>query len=275
MEKIRRRRDIKDRLASIDVSVTSRVTAKPDIEARALGESSVLVNGRQISEAEWRSSRAKEIFFYMLYCGAGQTKEQIIAALWPDLPPAKGTSNFHINVYRARRAVFPGIFTLEQGRYKLNPDLNIWFDVTEFEGLLKRAEDLPPDSEARATNLERAIQLYRGAFLEEFYSEWTQTHRRQLEDKYLKALSSLAGFYANKGRYEEAIALLQRFIAIDPYQDEVYFQIMEWHLAAGDRTSALRIYKQYLDSVATEVGFVPSARLKALHSRMSQGKEAI
>jgi two-component SAPR family response regulator len=275
MEKIRMRRDIKSRPITAEVSVVPGTTPKPDIEARALGESVVLINGRQISESEWRSNRAKEIFFYLLRCGAGQTKEQIIAALWPEVSPAKGTSNFHINLYRARRAVFPGIFMIEQGRYKLNPDLNIWFDVAEFERLLKQAENVSPDSEARATNLERAIQLYRGAFMEEFYSEWTEMHRRQLEDKYLKALSLLASFYADKRRYDKAIALLEKSITIDPYQDEIYCQIMQWYLAVEDRASALRTYNQYVDTVAGETEFVPPARMLALRKDILMGKEPI
>jgi len=268
MEKIRRRRDSQRRLAATKSSVGPSVTKKPDIEARALGESSVLVNSRLISEAEWRSSRAKEIFLYMLCCGKGQTKEQITAALWPDLSPAKGTSNFHINLYRARRAIFPGIFTLEQGQYKLNPDLNIWFDVTEFEGLLSQTEKLPPDSEARETNLERAIEIYRGPFMQEFYSEWTEMRRRQLEDKYLKAISMLSNFYGGKGNYDRAITLLEKSLAINPYQDEIYGQIMEWRLVVGDKASALRTYKRYLDTVAAEMHSMPSARMEKLYKRI-------
>jgi two-component SAPR family response regulator len=273
MEKIRMRRDSQRRLPTAEVLAGPYVAAKTDIEARALGESLVLVNSRPISEVEWRSNRAKEVFFYMLCCGTGQTKEQITAALWPDLSPAKGTSNFHINLYRARRAVFPGIFTLEQGRYKLNPDLNIWFDVAEFEGFLSQAENLPPDSQARATNLERAIELYRGPFLEEFYSEWTEMRHSELEDKYLKVLSLLASFYGDQGKYDRAIALLEKSVAIDPYQDEVYCQMMEWQLTAGDRASALRTYKRYLNTAAGEMEFTTSARMQELHKRILRGKE--
>jgi len=268
MGKIRRRRDSQRRLAATKSSVGPSVTEKPDIEARTLGESSVLVNSRLISEAEWRSSRAKEIFLYMLCCGEGQTKEQITAALWPDLSPAKGTSNFHINLYRARRAIFPGIFTLEQGQYKLNPDLNIWFDVTEFEGLLSQTEKLRPDSEARETNLERAIEIYRGPFMQEFYSEWTEMRRRQLEDKYLKAISMLSSFYGGKGNYDRAITLLEKSLAINPYEDEIYGQIIEWHLVVGDKALALRTYKRYLDTVAAEIHSMPSARMEKLYKRI-------
>ena len=273
MEKIRRRRDSQRRIAATKSSVGPSVTEKPDIEARALGEGSVLVSSRLISEAEWRSSRAKEMFLYMLCCGEGQTKEQITAALWPDLSPAKGTSNFHINLYRARRALFPGIFILEQGQYKLNPDLNIWFDVTGFENLLSQTEKLPPDSEARATNLERAIDLYRGPFMQEFYSEWTEMRRRQLEGKHLKAISMLSDFYVGKGHYNRAITLLEKSLAIDPYEDEIYCKIMECHLVIGDKASALRTYKRYLDTVVAETGSTLSARMEELYKRVMTDKE--
>jgi len=271
--KIRMRRDNRRKLETTKFSGDPCVVTIPDIEAYTLGESRVLVNARPISEAEWRSNKAKEMFFYLLCCDTAQMREQITAALWPDLSPAKAGSNFHINLYRARRAVFPGIVTLEQGRYKLNSDLNIWFDVEEFEGLLSRAANLPPDDSARKASLERAIEVYRGSFMEEFYSEWTETRRRELGDKYLKALSLLAKFYGNRGKYDTAIALLEKSIAIDPYQDEVYCQIMEWQLTVGDRASALRTYKKYLDIVVGELGFDPSAQMEELHKRILIGKK--
>ena len=273
MEKIRRRRDNQRRRATTKVSVDTSVATKPDIEAHALGETRVLVDSHPISEAEWRSNRAKEMFFYLLCCGTGQTKEQITLALWPDLSPAKATSNLHINLYRARRAIFPGIFMLEQGHYKLNPDVNIWFDVAEFERLLSQAEKLPHGSKTRVANLEQAVELYRGPFMEEFYSEWTEMRRRELEDKYLKAVSLLASFYGDRGKYDPAIALLEKFTAIDPYQDEVYCQIMEWYLAERNSVSALRTYKRYLDTAVNEIECVPSARMQQLHKRILAANE--
>ena len=273
MEKLKIRRESQRIRPNTKASVGHSTTAKPSIEAYALGETRVLVDSRPISEAEWRSNRAKEMFFYLLCCGTGRSKEQIAAALWPDLSPAKASSNFHINLYRLRRAIFPGIFTLEQGRYELNPHLNIWSDVAELESLLSQAENLPDGSEARTAKLEQAVQTYRGTFMNEFYSEWTEMPRRQLEDKYLKALSLLASFNRDRGKYNRAIVLLEKFIIIDPYQDEAYCQIMECHLAAGDTASALRVYRWYLDTVGGEMEFVPPARIRDLHKRMLVGKE--
>ncbi len=273
LEKIRRRRNSNRRLVASKVSVGPCVITQPDIEAHALGESRVLVNSRLISDAEWRSNKAKEMFFYLLCCSAGQRKEQITVALWPDLSPAKATSNFHINLYRARRAVFPGIVTFEEGHYEFNPDVNIWFDVAELEGLLNQVGKLPLGSKAAVADLERVIELYRGPFMEGCYSEWTEMRRREFEDKYLNVLSLLSSFYGDTGEYNRAIALLKKLIAIDPYQDEIHCQIMEWYLAIRDKVSALRTYKRYLDTATTEMGLTPSARMQELHKRILRGKE--
>jgi len=273
MDKVRRRLDARRRRVTAKASVDPFIANKPDIEARALGATRVFVNSCPINEAEWRSNRAKEMFFYLLCFGTWQTREQITAALWPDLFPAKATSNFHINLYRARRAIFPGVFVLEQGRYKINPDLNIWFDVAEFERLLSHIESMSNSSKTRAANLKRAIELYRGPLMEGFYCEWVEIRRRELEDKYLTALSLLSNFYGDKGKYDKAIALLEQLNTIDPYHDEVYCQLMEWHLAAGDKVSASRVYKRYLHIVAGEGEFTPPARILDLHKRIVTGTD--
>jgi DNA-binding SARP family transcriptional activator len=108
--------------------------------------------------------------------------------------------------------------------------------------------------------------------MEEFYSEWTEMRRHELEDKYLKALSLLANFNGDKGKHDKAITLLEKLIAIDPYHDEVYCQVIEWYLAEGDKVSALRTYKRYLYTVASEIGFDPPARMRDLYKRISMEK---
>ena len=171
-----------------------------DIEVRTLGNTEVTVNNRQVKDTDWRSSRAKEIFFYLLTHPSGSTREQITAALWPDLSPAKGSSNFHINLFRARRALFPGIFSLEDGKYRISPDLRVWFDVAEFEQLITAAGKHPQDEKENAA-LERAVELYAGPFLTEFYTEWVEDRRRELENTYLRILSLLADTIRQEGKY--------------------------------------------------------------------------
>ena len=269
LEKIRAHHIGQRELALMEFSKDTPKPTKPDIEAHALGRAYVVVDTRQISDAEWRSSRAKELFFYLLCSETGQTKEQITAALWPNLSPSKATSNLHINMYRARRALYPGIFTFGCGLYKINPGLNVWFDVTEFKHCVKQTDSLPLNSSDSGLNLEKAVEMYKGPFMEDCYSEWTESQRHELENRYLKVLSKLAGYNSHHGKIDQAITLLEKFISIDPYHDDVYHQMMECHLKAGDKISAERIYQQYINTVADEAEFIPPDRIRELHRRIS------
>jgi LuxR family maltose regulon positive regulatory protein len=244
---------------------------KPDIEARAFTRTQVTISNRRVGDADWRSNRAKEIFFYLLAHRTGQTKEQITAALWPDLSPAKGTSNFHINLFRARRALYPGIFAFEDGRYNINQNLRIWYDVAEFENLLTTAEAIPSHVADRVSVLEQALELYAGAFLGELYSEWIEVRRRELENKYLRALSLLADCYASKGNYGQAVALLDKFITIDPYEEDVYCRMIRWHLAERNRAFALRTYKQYVEFASNESKSESSHEIQRLYQLIVAG----
>jgi ATP/maltotriose-dependent transcriptional regulator MalT len=247
------------------------VQTRPDIEARTLTHTQVMISNRRVGDADWRSNRAKEIFFFLLTHHSGRTKEQITAALWPDLSPAKGTSNFHINLFRARRALYPGIFVFEDGRYKVNPNLRIWYDVAEFENLLTAVEATPSHIADRVSVLERALELYGGTFLEELYSEWIEVRRRELENKYLRALSLLADCYASKGSYSQAVALLEKYVAVDPYAEDVYCRMIRWHLAERNKTLALRTYKQYVEFAANESKSESSHEIRKLYQLIVAG----
>jgi two-component SAPR family response regulator len=65
---------------------------------------------------------------------------------------------------------------LEDGEYRINADLRVWFDVPEFERLVAIADKHPQDGNEN-TALERAVELYAGPFLTEFYTEWVEIRR--------------------------------------------------------------------------------------------------
>jgi LuxR family maltose regulon positive regulatory protein len=204
------------------------VRSRPEFEVFAFGEGRVLINNQMVRDSDWRSGRAREMFFYLLNAEAPRSKEQIAAALWPDLSPARSTSNFHISIHRARHALFPGIISLQEGLYRIPPDLAIWSDVTEFSDILLRVDETRTDPDGRADLLQKAIELYSGPFLPDIYSDWAETRRRELESRYLKALTALARSCAARGDLDRALRLLENVAAIDPYHDELSLAIEQY-----------------------------------------------
>ena len=243
------------------------IATRPDIEVRTLGETRVVVGGRSVTDADWRSSRAKELFFYLLAHG-GRTREQVLAALWPDMSPARGVGNFHINLLRARRALFPTVFAVENARYSINPDLVLRSDVIEFEGSLTAAEALPDDDNERTRLLEEAFSLYGGPFVPEIYSDWAETRRRQLESGYLKVLLLLADHYERAGVRRRAASVLERAITVDPYREDLYCRLVRSHLAEQDNPLALQVYRRFMAVVAEDQTIQTSSEMQELYQRI-------
>ena len=147
----------------------------PAVRAFAFGRGSVLVGERQVSDLEWRSEKSKEMFFYLLQRSEGATKEEIFAALWPDLPESKCNSNFHSSLYRLRRALFHECVVRDSGgAYALNPKGVFASDVDAFNRAMLAA-DVAKDEEERTQKLEEAVGAYKGGFLSSTYSDWTET----------------------------------------------------------------------------------------------------
>jgi LuxR family transcriptional regulator, maltose regulon positive regulatory protein len=203
-----------------------------------------------------------------LCSNTGQTKEAITAAIWPDLSPERATSNFHINIYRIRRAIDARVLILGQGRYQVNPALSAWFDVVRFEQLIKQLPGKNGQGAESLKKLEQAVELYQGPFLSEIYTDWAQDKRRVLEDAYLKTLLRLARIYGEQNQHDKCIATLEKCLAIDAYQDDIYCQLIEQYLASDDTISASRVYKRFTEMAGGDRDWPPSNRLQALHQRI-------
>jgi len=259
LEKIKRSSSRPMTLVSplIKTAVNQSITS---VSVRAFSEIKVMVNEREVKEEEWRSFRAKEIFIYLLSNGSGRTREQVVTALWPDLSPARGTSNFHINLYRARQAIMPVIFTQDRGKYCINPDVDIYFDLFEFKELVKVSNAVKGSEKIKC--LEKIISLYKGPFANEIYGEWVEKIRQQVENEYFKSSYLLANLYAEQHDDSKAITTLEQLISFDPYNDEAYARMMELQMANNDSSSAIRTYQKYLHEVTRET--------KAVSSHISQ-----
>ncbi|MCL5074175.1 MAG: tetratricopeptide repeat protein [Chloroflexi bacterium] len=242
----------------------------PRIESYAFGEARVLLNGELVNNLRWRIERAKELFFFLLAHPRPLRREQVMAALWPDLRESKGSINFHSTLYRLRQALYPGVVLLQEGRYRLDPEGDLWSDVAEFESLINEAGSLPKEDDRRVALYERACALYRGPYLEEFYSEWCSTRREELEEEYLRALAELAAHYGCKGAYEQSIALCRRILAVDDYREEAHADLMRYYALSGDRPAALRHYQRYVRFLAKELKTRPSPPLQALYEELQR-----
>jgi len=235
------------------------------LELYAFGNAAVTLDGRPLTSADWDSSVAKELFFLLSAHPEGLRKDEIIECLWRDVPPGKANSTFHSTVYRVRRALWPGVVVREGQVYRLNVDIPHTSDVHEFERLWSEAQAQPERMEAC---YRRAIELYKGEYMADAYSDWCLERRDQLKDQFVAMLTDLSTYYAQHGRYEESAELAKRALSLDAYREALYRQIMQCYAQAGNRSAALRYYQACAQTLQVELGIEPELETVTLYNQI-------
>jgi two-component SAPR family response regulator len=209
---------------SIRETYTSQVQAEPMLRVFAFSLPRVNRGERELTFSDWKYTQVREMFFYLL-CHVPRTKEQIGLVLWPDASQAQLRSNFRVAMYHLRQALGRSDWILfENEQYAFNRALPYWFDVEAFESNLVEARRFQANDPGQAISpMEKAVQLYRGEFLEGYTSGGWQFQRRQeLEREYLNALMTLGQLYFAQTRYGQAADAYLKAIATDSYLETAH-----------------------------------------------------
>ena len=242
----------------------------------ALGLFRIRVGEQDVPENRWRSGRARRLFQLLLVNRfrwmAGDT---VIESLWPETDPERARGNLWQSVYHLRKTLEPGLKELRasryirvhEGRYRLEPGEGYSFDVTEFEGSIRKAERLSAGGRARAAEplYTRALDLYQGEFLAESpYEEFAASERERLRDLLIRATAHLAEFYSSTRRFAECIPICRRALREDPFNEDLHYHLIRSQAMLGHRREALVGYQEFEERISKELGLAPSGKLQAL-----------
>lgn len=253
-------------VATVSIPVLESAWAR--LEVYTLGEARVLIHGVPIQKSVWQTSTTKELFYFFATHRQGWRKEQIIEQLWSNMSHGQASDLFHSSLYRIRRALFPEVLVFRNGLYELNPEAAIWIDAAEFEERLDAAHDEP----ARASKielLENAIELYRGNYLDEFYTDWCAPRREQLQERYLNALVELAREWIEMGNLVRGEQVYQTLLQNEPLHEETYRELIELYVKMGNRPAALEVYEQCVARLRSDLGVPPMPETVALFRRLT------
>lgn len=243
----------------------------PPVVSRSLGRVSVTVGGREVSDEQWSSARARELFFLFLANRDGLRKEEAVEYLYPDLPREKCNSAFHSNLYRVRKALYQDSVVKREGTYVLNPEGVFEWDVEQFEAALERGRQAPAGSLARAQAFQQALELYGGPFAQTFENEWAASRRHELDSHAHEALATLGGYFAGREDYESAAMCMERLLRADRYNEEAAFALARYRSRAGQTVQALRFIDEYAAQYESELGEPVPERFVDLRAAIASG----
>ena len=239
----------------------------PICEVYSLGQATVYKDGVLVTQAQWQTATAKELFLYLIEQGDGVRKEVILAAFWPDQSYEQGSATFHTSLRRLRGAVGGAAVQLEDGIYRLNPQLRLWHDGTEALRCLDQARMIRDPALARPWWL-AAAALLRGLFADEFYHDWAEERRRFWAARTREVANWLLDDAQQRNAFAEIVRWGQRLLALDPLDESAHARLIGAYAAGGQTAQALGQYQAIQRLLDDELGTPPGPEIQRLYQQL-------
>lgn len=187
--------------------------------------------GQQPRTVKWRTSKAQELFAYLLHHRDRTVdREAIIELLWPDFELSGAMKQLYTTVYHIRQtlkaygleAVSISSVDLKAG-YKLSVG-EARLDTAEWEVLVKK---LVAIDSSNYREYECVLEMYEGSYLGEYEYLWAEYERERLRSLWLFHAQLLSRFYIDRRMPLAAVKVNQRIQQLFPLVEESYFTIMK------------------------------------------------
>ncbi|GIF39615.1 BTAD domain-containing putative transcriptional regulator [Actinoplanes xinjiangensis] len=200
------------------------------------------------------------------------SKAMLVDRIWGSAPPADATNALHRLVSRLRKTLPDGTIEGLADGYRLAVEPGA-VDAVRFERLLTAGRARPGDDPERVRLLREALNLWRGAALQDVDPPDHAAVAR-LEEMRLAALEER--FEAEirlcpAGDQAALIAELTGLVTEHPLRERLAAALMRALATAGRGNEALQVYQRTREALAGALGVDPSPELAALHVTLLRG----
>jgi DNA-binding SARP family transcriptional activator len=242
---------------------------------------------------------SRKTFALLLYLAVeeGKHSRKMLSELfWPDSDAAHARSALRTTLHELRDVLMKDALPVRRTEVDRIPHLHInrdtlSLDITSGISLdlhtLQAAWVLARDTargtttlpeETRRTSLaqlQAATKLSRGEFLEGFslhnaqgFDDWTRFQREYWHLHMQLVFDRLSSLYESAGEFEQAIAVIIRWLALTFLNEEASQRLMRLHFATGNRVAALQAYEAFRALLASEIHAEPTPETMALAERI-------
>jgi len=231
-----------------EVMATTPLPPPNRVGVRVLGRSELLVDGNDASDPNWRRERVRALLVWLLL-NPNTTRQHAAGALWPDLSIERAaknlrtTLNYLHGLLEPRRSSGDATWYVRVAGPQITLHHELDVDLWRYRDALGRAD--VAEREGRASDVLRllveAVGLWRGDLAEDLDHEWLDLERIHLRSRFVRASSRAAELLTATGRPNEAIDVLRRALAADPWHERSTVALAAAYEAVGDSTSARAI----------------------------------
>jgi DNA-binding SARP family transcriptional activator len=197
-------------------------------------------------------------------------RSHVAGTLWPEATDARAMGNLRSALWRVR--MLPGRFVDTNGE-EMALAAGVVVDVRVLGTVARHLVDLPDEPALRYADDRRAeveALALANDLLADWSDEWLLMERERFRQLRLHALERLCGLLTAAGRFGRAVDMCLAAVAGEPLRESAHRQLIELHIAEGNRVEALRQYDAYRRLMRDELGLGPSPQIVELVTAIAE-----
>ena len=227
----------------------------------------------QWDQGEFRppTRKAAALLVYLGLSPRGsRSREHLAGVLWGRSADEQSRASLRQTLSSLRKALGEQADLLDSNAATIDIKSDrLAIDALEFEALVNSTDQ---------ADLERAADMYQGAFLEGFslkeegFEDWLVFVRKQYSELALQLFVRLVEHYRMLQEYETAVRHAQKLLSLDPLREHTHYVLMELLATLGRREQALQQFEECKQLLEQELDVVPSAETRELCSAIKSGR---
>jgi predicted ATPase/DNA-binding SARP family transcriptional activator len=240
----------------------------PPLQLSFLGAFRLQLDGTQVTN--FYSTKVQALLAYLaVESNRPHTRATLSALLWPESSQVDANRSLRQALFQLNRMVDnprTGVIAASRQSVQFRAGNHAWLDIDEFRSCLGTQQ------------LDRAVDLYRGSFLEGFsisdaadFEAWTRTVGDRLHLQVVDALDQLYQRAADRGDYVAMQECALRSLAHAPWRERSHRALMMALAQQGQRSAALAQYVRCRRVLKEELGASPEPETVELYERIRNG----
>ena len=236
------------------------------IEVSLLGPPRVERDGALVS---FDTRKAMALLAHLAVTERPRPRDSLADLLWPASDPERARGALRRTLSSLRSAVGSELLEATRDHVCLLRGPGLEIDVDLFRSSLQ------------STQLDKAVALFRGDFLEGFavrdapdFEDWAQIEADNLRRELVAALAELTTTLASAGDRTGALGAARRWVTVDPLHEPAHRALIRLYAESGDRAAALVQYRECVRTLSRELGVPPLTETTKLYEAINGGAYA-
>ncbi|MGF0468228.1 response regulator [Lysinibacillus fusiformis] len=225
---------------------------------------------------KWRTSKAKELFAYLLnHRDEIIYRDTILELFWPESDRDKASKQLYTAVYTIRQTLKNyGLDGVQISSPLLNSGYKLLLEQTivDVEQWLASLKSLPTLEQENVEEHEQVFQMYTGDYLEDCDYLWAESERERLRRLWLHHAHQLSEFYIKIENYSAAIKVQETVQALFAGEEENYFTLMKLYDLLNNVAAVEEQYLLLKKALQEHFAVEPSEEIENWYKRWKKTK---